>query len=106
MHPTASQCLTLDDVRAQIDRIDDALIRLVAERGRFVRRAAALKTDPEAVPDPARVARVLARVGAQAEAAGADVAVVQVTWQAMIGAFIDAESRLHASLHPTSPTTS
>ncbi|MCB1886261.1 MAG: chorismate mutase [Rhodocyclaceae bacterium] len=104
MYPNANQCLSLDDVRSQIDRIDSALVRLVAERGDYVRRAAELKTDPSDVPDPARVARVLSRVGRLAAEAGADLAVVEATWQAMIGAFIDAEQRLQARLHAHSPT--
>ena len=34
---------SLDEVRAEIDRIDDAIIRLIAERGAFVAQAAHFK---------------------------------------------------------------
>ena len=36
---------SLDEVRAEIDRIDDAIIRLIAERGAFVAQAARFKKD-------------------------------------------------------------
>lgn len=34
---------------------------------------------------------------------GADPVVVEATWRAMIGAFIDSERQLQAALHPPSP---
>jgi len=99
MHRHATDCASLDEVRRQIDRIDADLVRLIALRGTYVRRAAALKRSPAEVPDPARVARVLDRVRALAVDAGAEPAVVEATWRAMVGAFIDAEQRLQARLH-------
>ncbi len=91
---------SLAEVRREIDRIDRELVALLPERGRFVRRAAALKRDPAEVPAPARVEAVIAQVREAAHAAGLDEAVAEATWRAMVGAFIAAETRFHEQLHP------
>ena len=38
---TAKQCVSLQEVRNEIDRIDSEMIRLSAERGGYVRQKAA-----------------------------------------------------------------
>lgn len=94
------QCVSLEEVRSNIDRIDAQLVRLIAERGMYVKQAAGLKKTAAEIPAPQRVAQVLARVRTLAEAAGADPAVVEATWRAMIAAFIEAEYVEQAMLHP------
>ncbi len=98
-----TRCTSLDEVRSNIDRIDRQLVALIAERGAFVRHAAAFKKTSAEVPAPQRVAQVLAHVRALAGESGADPAVVEATWRAMIGAFIEAERVEQARLHPPSP---
>lgn len=39
-------CESLDAVRREIDRIDAGIVRLIAERGGYVRQAGRLKRDP------------------------------------------------------------
>ena len=53
----AGDCTTMDDIRANIDRIDADLMALFSERWSFIRRAAEIKADrglPAGIP--ARVA--------------------------------------------------
>jgi len=64
--------MSLDDVRAAIDRIDDQIVALLAQRQEQVRAAAAFKADDAAVRAPDRRAALLARVRERAEAEGAD----------------------------------
>jgi isochorismate pyruvate lyase len=52
----------LADVRGEIDRIDDAIVRLVAERAMYVKDAARFKRDAFQVSAPARQAQVFAHV--------------------------------------------
>lgn len=94
----AVQCTTLAEVRQHIDRIDHAMLALLAERGAYVAQAARFKRNAAEVADPARVAQVLARIAREAEALGADPAVARATWQAMIEAFIAAEHKIHTWL--------
>ena len=96
-------CASLAEVRRNIDRIDRQLVGLIAERGAYVRQAAGFKKTADEVPAPQRVAEVLAKVREIAQACGAEPAVVEATWHAMIAAFIDCERQHQAALHPPTP---
>lgn len=58
---------TLADVRREIDRLDDAIVRLIAERAMYVKDAARYKRDAFQVGSPARQAQVYAHVRELAE---------------------------------------
>lgn len=85
----------LAEVRANIDRLDDAIIALLAERAMYVKDAARFKRDAHQVAAPARQAQVFERVRrlAQKHDRGfqhlADM--VETTYRAMVPAFIAAE---------------
>jgi isochorismate pyruvate lyase len=98
-----AQCNSLADVRHHIDLLDRQLVTLIAERGAYVLQAASFKKTAEEVPAPQRVAQVLAKVNGLAIEVGADPAVIDATWRAMIAAFIDAERLTLSALHPPSP---
>jgi len=57
----------LAGVRAEIDRLDDEIVRLLAERAMYVKDAARFKRDAFQVSAPARQAQVFERVRALAE---------------------------------------
>lgn len=90
---TPDDCNSLDQVRAEIDRIDAQIVPLLAERGGYVLAAARFKSRAEEVPAPQRVEQVIAHVRALAEAHGAMPEVVERVYRAMIAAFIEAELR-------------
>jgi isochorismate pyruvate lyase len=86
--------MTQDDIhaiRAAIDALDRRVVALLAERETLVRRAGRLKTDADTVRAPQRVAQVVERVRSTATELGATPDVVERTYRAMIGAFIDLE---------------
>nr|WP_298171817.1 chorismate mutase [uncultured Pseudomonas sp.] len=93
------RCNSLDEVRANIDRIDRALVGLLAERGRFVAQAAGFKKTTDDVRAPQRVEQVIVKVRALSEQCGANPAVTEQVYRAMIAAFIEAELAEHASLN-------
>ncbi len=96
-------CHSLEQVRDEIDRIDRQMLVLLAARGDCVRQAARFKRSAAEIPAPQRVEAVIAGVVAHARTLGADPAVAEATWRAMIAAFIRSELATHAALHP--PTT-
>lgn len=98
-------CKSLEEVRTRIDAIDRELVVLIARRGALVAQAAGFKKTAAEVPAPQRVEQVIAKVLAQADAAGADPSVVEATWRAMIAAFIEAELRTHRTLTPSPPVS-
>jgi isochorismate pyruvate lyase len=78
-------------VRAEIDRIDEAMIDLVAERFGYVDRAWQLKNRPEDATVPWRINEVIAKVRARAESRGVPPQLAEALWRQMIGWFIEYE---------------
>ncbi|MBR4624187.1 MAG: chorismate mutase [Alphaproteobacteria bacterium] len=81
-------CNNLDEVRANIDRIDSAIIALIAERGEYVAQAATFKKNEEGVKDSSRVEKVIQKVRSKAETLGADPDKVEKLYRQMIASFI------------------
>ncbi|RUR01721.1 chorismate mutase [Labedella endophytica] len=91
----------IDDVRAEIDAVDRDIVRLIAQRQRSVVEAGLMKVDRHAVRAPGRVEQVVDKVRTLADEAGADPEVVERTYRAMIGAFIDLELSVHERRAPS-----
>ena len=83
----------LPEIRTAIDAVDAQLVDLIARRQQWVEAAGRAKAGhgPNLVRAPARVEEVVARARARAAKAGASADVVEATYRAMIGAFIDLE---------------
>lgn len=85
------KCENLTQVRENIDRIDDAIVKLIAERASFVMQASAFKKDEEGVKDVARVEKVIAKIRDKAEKYGADADMLEALYREMISRFINKE---------------
>ncbi|MGE8618732.1 MAG: chorismate mutase [Achromobacter spanius] len=85
-------CANLAEVRANIDRLDDEIVRLIAERALYVKDAARFKRDAYQVSAPARQAQVFDKARALATRHNRGFAnleaVVDATYRAMVAAFI------------------
>jgi isochorismate pyruvate lyase len=79
-----ADCQTKEDVRAEIDRIDQALLGLFAERHRYVTRMAQIKTYPHEAYDPARIETVISRLRQRAEALDLDEDQAELIWRTLI----------------------
>jgi isochorismate pyruvate lyase len=79
-----AECQTKEDVRAEIDRIDQALISLFAERHRYVTRMAQIKTDPHEANDPARIAVVIDKQRKRAAELDLDEDQAALIWTTLI----------------------
>jgi isochorismate pyruvate lyase len=60
------QCNTLEEVRAEIDKIDYEIVELIAKRNSYIHQAAAFKNSIDEVKDEDRIERVKQRVRAKA----------------------------------------
>ncbi|WP_395685322.1 chorismate mutase [Aestuariivirga sp.] len=86
--------LTMGIIRREIDRIDEGLVKLLAERQRWVEKAVAVKTrDRLPARDDARVRQVIDHVRVLARAHNVDPALVEAMWTEMIEWFIAYEER-------------
>lgn len=87
----AQKCDNMDEVRLEIDRIDQAMVDLICERFAFVDRAWQLKNSPADARVPWRVQQVIDRVRARAEENNLPPELVEALWRQMIGWFIQYE---------------
>ena len=94
-------CDSLEQVRSNIDRIDQQIVALIAERGAYVKQAAAFKTTTADVRAPQRVEQVIGKVVGLADSLGANTAVTEQVYRAMISGFISSELEEHAALQST-----
>lgn len=88
---TPSECSSMDDVRAEIDRLDNALVDLVAERFTYVDRAWQLKDSPDQAVVPWRIQQVVDKVKTRAGDRGLPPELAESIWRQMIGWFIQYE---------------
>ena len=79
-----AECQSKEDVRAELDRIDQALLTLFAERHRYVTRMAEIKTDPHEAYDPTRIAAILTKQRKRAEELGLDEDQAELIWKTLI----------------------
>ena len=94
-------CQSLAEVREHIDAIDAQILKLMAERQKYVTEAGRFKKDPASVSAPARVEAIIVKVRAGAEAAGLSPEVAERAWRAMIAGFEDYERAVWLAKNPT-----
>ncbi|MGV6819535.1 MAG: chorismate mutase [Parvularcula sp.] len=85
MTHTPAQCETMDMVRTEIDRLDDALVDLLVERWGYVDRAWQLKSSPAEATVPWRIQQVIDRVRDRAEGTDLPPSLVEALWRQLIG---------------------
>jgi isochorismate pyruvate lyase len=79
-----AECQTKDDVRGEIDRIDQALLALLAERHGYVTRMAEIKTDPHEAFDPVRIEAIITKVRARSLELDLDEDQAELIWRTLI----------------------
>ena len=88
-----ADCADMDELRAEIDALDAALVGLLARRAGYIDRAAQIKAEVGLPADiPARVEEVVARVRATATAEGLDADLAEALWRHLIRWSIDREA--------------
>ena len=96
-------CQSLREVRSNIDRIDRELVRLMAERGRYVHEAARFKENPAAVEDPQRAEAVVQKAMRLAGENGLDASIAEAAYRSMMAAFLAYERRISAGQEQAAP---
>ena len=80
-----AECTTMTEIRAEIDRLDEALVALFAERTAYIDRAAEIKTQvllPARIE--ARVEEVVANVRRHAVTHGLPPEKIEKLWRKLI----------------------
>lgn len=92
------ECNSIDEVRNNINNIDEQIVKLIALRGHFVNEAAKFKKDTADVKAPKRVEEVINKVKNLAQLNGANEEVVENVYRTMIDTFIKIEMKEFESL--------
>jgi isochorismate pyruvate lyase len=92
-----ADCRTKEEVRAEIDRIDRALLELLAERHRYVTRMAEIKTDPHEAFDPQRIEAVIAKQRGRAAELDLDEDQAELIWRTLINWNVNYEKGIIAA---------
>ncbi|MBY0421354.1 MAG: chorismate mutase [Parvularculaceae bacterium] len=98
-------CKDMGDVREEIDRLDRALVRLIAERQRYIEAAARIKDREDEVRLQWRIDDVLAKVKAEAARQGLDWAIAEPVWRQMMDRCIAHEGVVWRRLRGLPPKT-
>ena len=97
MTKAPADCNSKEDVRAEIDRIDQGLLTLLAERHRYVTRMAEIKTDPHEAYDPARIEVVISKQRKRAEELELDEDQAELIWRTLINWNVNYEKGILAA---------
>ncbi|MET3897230.1 isochorismate pyruvate lyase [Devosia sp. UYZn731] len=92
-----AQCETKEDVRAEIDRVDQALLALFAERHQYVTRMAEIKTDPHEARDPVRIEAIIEKLRTRSLALDLDEDQAELIWRTLIDWNINYEKGIIAA---------
>ena len=91
-------CTTMQDVRREVDALDDVLVPLLVERVGYMTQAARIKQGAEQVRDEARIQAIVDRVRERATAEGGDADVIEAIYRSLMEACIAYEHREFARL--------
>jgi isochorismate pyruvate lyase len=96
-------CRTMEEVRAEIDRLDRALVRLMAERQSYIEAAARIKDRASEVRLEWRIEDVVAKVLAAARHEGLSPAIAEPVWRELIERCIAHEHESWRLFHQAAP---
>lgn len=85
------ECANIDDVRAEIDRINQDVIALIGKRFQYVQAAAKFKTSTESVKAPERFTAMLRQRRHWAEQEGLSPDAIEKLYSDLVEYFISEE---------------
>ena len=88
-----ADCTTMIEVRHGVDRLDEQIVVLLAERFGYMEAAARIKPSRDAVRDEDRKADVLTKVGRTARSVGLDPQIAQQVYEMLVETSIAFELR-------------
>jgi len=87
------QCQGMTDIRAEIDRLDQAIVQLIGKRSHYVHAAAKFKTSAQTVRAPDRFKAMLEVRREWAKAEGLNPDVIERLFSDLVNHFIEEEMK-------------
>jgi isochorismate pyruvate lyase len=85
------QCTTLEEAREKIDKVDEEIVKLIAERNNYIKQIAHFKTSVEEIKAEERIADVISSVREQAISLGLSPNLINELYVKMIDAMVESE---------------
>ncbi|MCF4164702.1 chorismate mutase [Zavarzinia compransoris] len=89
-----TRCNTMEEVRAEVDRLDREIVRLLAEREQRIADAGRIKPTRSIVRDEDRIEDVVTKVRRESQAQGANADLIEAIYRDMMERFIAHEFKL------------
>ncbi len=86
-----TQCTTLDEARAKIDKVDEQIVALIAERNNYIKQIAHFKTSIDEVKAEDRIDTVISRAREQAISLDLSPNLINDLYVRMIDAMVESE---------------
>jgi len=85
------KCNSLEDVRIEVDEIDEKLVELISKRSHYIRQAASFKESVEEVKTKDRIDFILTRVRHKAISFGVSPNMISELFEIMIDEMVETE---------------
>jgi isochorismate pyruvate lyase len=85
------ECNSLEEVRNEVDKLDDQIVELIAARNAYIHQAVKFKQSVEEVKAEDRVKKVMERVRHKALALGLSPNLITDLYKKMIDAMVELE---------------
>jgi len=85
------ECSSLEELRTQIDALDDQIVDMIAQRNRYVRQAAKFKNSVDEIKADERIDAVINRVRHRAVTQGVSPNMVTELYRIMIDEMVESE---------------
>ena len=85
------KCDSLEELRTEIDKIDEQLVELIAKRNAYIKQAAKFKTTIDDVKSPERVEQVMQNARKKAIELGVNPNMIEDLFKIMINEMVETE---------------
>ncbi len=85
------ECKTLEEVRTEIDKLDDQIVELIGARNSYIKQAAKFKNTIEEVKAPERINEIMAKVRHKALTLGMSPNLLEEIYTIMINEMVESE---------------
>ena len=85
------ECTTLEEVREEIDKLDDRIVELIAARNAYIHQAAKFKNTIQEVKAKERVDAVIQKVRHKALELGMSANMIEELYRTMIDEMVESE---------------
>ncbi|MDD2399271.1 MAG: chorismate mutase [Sulfurovum sp.] len=85
------KCMTLQEAREEIDKVDEQIVKLIAQRNEYIKQIAHFKNSIDEIKAEERIQDVISRVREQAISLGLSPNLINDLYVRMIDAMVESE---------------